>query len=459
MALPLPALLRHTSLRKRLWQGGVALAIFVLTIAIINSVQAREKSVTSDMLGHDFLPFYTAGTFINHGMSDRLYDLNAVREIEHKIATENNLEIGKGFGPFWNPPFYAWVFAPLARLPYREALFIWTICNVAALLAAMLVIQRMLGLEADWRSRALVPLLILVSMPFIQAISHGQNTFGSLLLVSLIATAWRMRRPVIAGALCGLLSYKPQLAMVLAAVMTLDLGWRAMAGTAFVGAGLLAASAFTLPGTLHDYMVKLPENLRYMQIDHEYLWERHVTLKGFWRLLLQGRTAGETSRLVMTLTITCSLAVVAGLLKAVWTLKQHREGQSDPWSGESSQRQRDRLIAATICATPLLMPFYFDYDLLLLAVPVTLLASEFMGMPIGAQLQRSDTWLIRTWTLTYLWLLINPGVANSSHINGTVIGLSVMVVFLISRASRNDALPASMPENFRMPLVRPRLAA
>ena len=30
---------------------------------------------------------------------------------------------------------------------------------------------------------------------------------------------------------------------------------------------------------------------------------------------------------------------------------------------------RDRLIAATIVATPLLMPFYFDYDLLLLSVP------------------------------------------------------------------------------------------
>ncbi len=36
------------------------------------------------------------------------------------------------------------------------------------------------------------------------------------------------------------------------------------------------------------------------------------------------------------------------------------------------------LIAATVASTPLLMPFYFDYDQLLLAIPAVLFAAEWI---------------------------------------------------------------------------------
>ena len=40
---------------------------------------------------------------------------------------------------------------------------------------------------------------------------------------------------------------------------------------------------------------------------------------------------------------------------------------------------RDRGIAAAIVCTPLLTPFYFDYDLLLLSVPAVLFAAEVLA--------------------------------------------------------------------------------
>src|SRR5438046_4788625 len=125
----LPALFRPTPPRKRLWQLGGAVALLLIAIAALNPLLPREKSVTSKLLGHDFLAFYTAGTFALEHRFDDLYNLNAVRDFERETASANHLEVGEGFGPWWNPPFYAWAFAPLAKLAYPSALATWTVVN------------------------------------------------------------------------------------------------------------------------------------------------------------------------------------------------------------------------------------------------------------------------------------------------------------------------------------------
>jgi hypothetical protein len=432
------AILKPTPVRKRLWQFGIAMALLIVTLGAVNLFLPRHKSVAPEMLGHDFLPFYTAGLLVRSGCTDVLYDLGTIKAAEHEIAEKNGLEIGKSFGPFWNPPWYAWTFAPLAALPYREALLCWTLMNVAALLAAIVLMLRMLPPEQDWRTTLLVPLLLFVSMPFVQAISHGQNTFSSLILVAMIVTAWRQRKATLGGICCGLLLYKPQLAVVLAAMMALDLGPRVLLGLGIVAATFTLVTAWTMPGALGDYLLKLPANLHVMQVENSYLWERHVTFRAFWRLLLQGRGPGEVSPPVTILTAACAFAGAAGLLIA-----RFRSGASDnPWTGESASRRRDRLIAATIAATPLLMPFYFDYDLLLLAVPAVLLAAELSGRSVGSELSRRDRWLLGTWCTMALWMTVNPGLGNLTRVNGTVILLSIVTSLLTRRAAERDRLEA-----------------
>src|SRR6476646_9354727 len=126
------SLLKPAPLRKRLWQAGIAMALVIFTIAGSNLVLSQQRRVSSEMLGHDFLPFYTAGMLVRNDCADLLYDLGTIKAVEREIAHKNGLEIGKSFGPFWNPPWYAWTFAELSRLPYREALLCWTLVNVAA---------------------------------------------------------------------------------------------------------------------------------------------------------------------------------------------------------------------------------------------------------------------------------------------------------------------------------------
>ena len=238
------ALLKPVRLRRRLWQGAIALAIFIGTLGIGNYCVPAEKALDRTVLGQDFLAFYTAGTFAREGRFDDLYNLDAVRNFEHKVADENRLELGKSFGPYWNPPFYAWVFEPLSRLSFYHAVLVWTGVSLLSLLGAIILLCRMLPTDwaiapysqgwvetgRDWKNWLLVPLLVLVSMPLIQSLSHGQNTCMSLFIVCLVVTAWRARQPELAGMACGLLFYKPQLAAVLAGILVVNLGFRALAG-------------------------------------------------------------------------------------------------------------------------------------------------------------------------------------------------------------------------------------
>ena len=412
--------------RKRLWVAGLALAGFVLALVVGNLTTGGGRNVGRSDLGHDFLAFYTAATFVRDGRSRHLYDLDAVRAAERSTAAANGIDLGTDFGPWWNPPFYALALEPLAAVPYRAALDAWWAIGLVAVVGAMALLMRVVvQAEASdehpgLQSAALVPLLLVTSMPFVQAVSHGQNTLTSLLLLTAVAVLWRAGRSTAAGLVAGLLFYKPQLAAVLAVVMAIDLGWAAVGGLAVTGAGLLLVTLVALPGTLGDWLHQLPVNVRTMQLDHAYMWDRHVTLKAFWRLLLQGTAAGEAKPLTALVTTATVTAVAVGML----------------WAAMSARRdpaRRDRLIAATVVATPLLMPFYFDYDLLLLAVPLTLYAID----------PARDRRLTIAWVVLFLVLFVNAPVASRLHVVPATVAVALVAGMSIRRAVRTDAMPAA----------------
>jgi hypothetical protein len=167
-----------------------------------------------------------------------------------------------------------------------------------------------------------------------------------------------------------------------------------------------------------------------MQVEHVYIWERHVTLKAFWRLVIQGSAPGEAGIAVTLLTGVCAAALGVALLVAAFRCRRadmHRK--SEP------TLRRDRLIAATIAAMPLLMPFYFDYDLLLLAVPAVLVAAGGSAFIAG----RARAALIAAWSVLYVWLIVNPDVAELTRVNGAVPLLGVIAGVLVTRALRRDA--------------------
>ena len=441
-------------LRRWFWRAGLALALFITTAVAGNFFLSAERAVSLRAAGYDFLAFYTGGTFVRTGQADKLYDLDAVRAFQQGVARQHELELRpQAVGPFWNPPPYAWVFAPLSALEYRTAFYVWTTINLACLTAAMVILCHIVARaprpcirggqplfhsaagvascmgepplpRADWRTWALVPLLTLTSTPLIMSIGHGQNTCISLLILASAVALWRSGRFFAAGAVAGLLFYKPQLAVVVAAVMVVCCGWRALAGLAMTGAALLLVTIATLPGALSAFVAKMPGNLAFMQVQRPYPWDRHVTLKSFCRLLVQGYAPGEMSTPAMTLYVATALLLAAGVVACVVKLRQR---------GSDDELSRDRIISVTILSMPLLMPFYFDYDLLLLAVPAVLAARERV----------IDRRLIVAWVALYAWLMVNPHVAALTRVNGTVMLLAALAMMTMARAMRSAAAAAA----------------
>ena len=58
----------------------------LLTIVVGNRFIPQDKAVTRQMLGHDFLAFYTAGSFVREGRYHDLYKLDAVKDFEQSTA-------------------------------------------------------------------------------------------------------------------------------------------------------------------------------------------------------------------------------------------------------------------------------------------------------------------------------------------------------------------------------------
>jgi hypothetical protein len=420
-------------MRKLFWKAGGLLAAFVLTLAIANFFLPPDKAFDRHMFGHDFLPFYTAGELIRTGQAGHLYDPVLTRTLEHQTCQAAGLVIHNEYGAFLNPPFAALPAAWLARWPYPKALLIWTAFLVACLFTAILLMARMLPPQSTWRTWMLIPLLMLPALPVWQAALHAQNTFFSLLVLTTTVTLWRKQYPLAAGLVGGLLLFKPQLGVILAVVLVATQGRRAFAGLAITAAALLLITVTALPGSLGAYLHDLPINLRAIQELPNYTWQRHVTFLAWWRILLQGHTGALPQEPARWLSFICTAAVGAAFLLIL--LRTRKDAQ-----------RRDRLIAAAIATSPLLMPYYMDYDLTLLAVAAVLCACDALH-------HRIDRTVCFAWIAFYLIVEVNPPIAGSTRIIPAVPALIILSTVLLRKARQPMTAvdsPASRIDSFAM---------
>ncbi len=283
-------------------------------------------------------------------------------------------------------------------------------------------------LPGGWKNKALIPLLMTTTLPFFQAFSHGQNTFFSLFLLTVVVTLWRARESFLAGVVCGLLFYKPQLGAIVALVLCVSQGRRAILGVTLVGTALVIVNVLTLPGTLREFAYHMPLNLHWMLEENHYMWGRHITFKGFWRLLFQGHAEGPTAPIVLVLWGICEAVFAGALLAAIaYTLKQPR-----------SAARTDRLIAATIVSMPLLMPFYFDYDLLLISVGAVLYAADRIrtGSVRFDELPWEDRWMPRLAIFLFVMLEFGALIGGHTRVQPIVPLVALAAALLIRRATR-----------------------
>jgi hypothetical protein len=411
-------------------------AFFVVTVYATYALMPARPGQPSHVPGLDFVSFYTAGNAVREGRAQDLYDFDATRRFQSSLQRRDGLPIGKLYSPWWNPPVYALMFVPLSTMSFFHALGAWLAVNIVCTGIAVWMLCRMLPTQSDTRSWALVPVLVALSMPFMATLTHGQNAGTSLLLVTVTVHFWRQGRSLPAGLVCGLLFFKPQLAVVLAGVMVVDLGIGAGIGIAVTGAALLTTNLLFLPGTLSAFLHQVPANLHYVQDQSTYPWARHVTPKALFRVLIQGHGVGQTSPIVSALSHLATAMFTALLARAAFKFRGQRF-------------RRDYLITATIVATPVIMPFYFDYDLLLLAVPAVLIAREGLTFrnlgedSLEAQPRKTLTKPTVLFSLLYIALLLNPDLTEALRINFASILLMTLSATVISRTNLGETTAES----------------
>jgi len=172
---------------------------YVFIIAAFLSTFENRIDHQGNAIGTDFIAFWSAGYLANQDTPEKSYEPEQIYKAS-KIAVPAN----KNQYVWSYPPPFFFVTQQLAKLPYLAALSIW---SLTGLFGYLFVIHKLHPIPDNlWLSAGFFPVFI----NFLQ----GQNGFLSTILLA--GAFYNLTsRPVIAGILIGLLSYKPQLGLII----------------------------------------------------------------------------------------------------------------------------------------------------------------------------------------------------------------------------------------------------
>jgi hypothetical protein len=331
----------HFLNRKRGYAAVIGSVIWLIWILWILYTPNNVDPATQ-IVGRDYIQFYMAGTTLRLGESAQLYDFGHQLQLEQTLGGFTS----DSFVKFLYPPFMAWLFVPLSLIPYIWSLTIWSLLGLLGLWLSL----RWLGFD-----RPKKPFVwALTWFPIFATISFGQNGLLSLTILSFTYFLWQRERTFASGLVCSLLLFKPQFALGVGLLWLLRWrhDWKALLGF-ILGGGMLAALSFGfLPEASRSYF-SLSYNFIPSFINQESfpIWHSQTT-RGFWLLLLPGKTA---------LAEVLALLLAAGGIAALVIFRgRHRF-------------QKPLLFSAAICTTLWITPHAMIYDWALLLIPAVLL--------------------------------------------------------------------------------------
>jgi len=363
---------------------------------ILSSGVMNRSDRTGEPVGADFSLFWAASYLALNGEPLEVYDFSRLRAVEQQL-----------FGPAvalpWPyPPTFLLMVLPLSRLPYLTSLTIW----LGATLTVFLIILCRIGPH---------PLTFWLALAFPGTFINficGQNGFlsaallgGGLLLLG--------RFPLAAGLVLGLLCYKPHLALLVPVALLAGRHWQALLGAVTSVLALSVASGVVLGWKVWGaFVTNLPLALGWLG-DHSGPWQKMPSVFAATRLM------GGWGGLAWTLQALVMLAVAAAV---VWV-----------WLRGASPATRNSVLVLGLLLFP---PHIFNYDLALLALPLTWLG--WAGYQKG-WLPGEPILLILGWVMP-LFFLPSPELAIRLPIGPLVLGslflLSLRMAITSTKAVR-----------------------
>jgi hypothetical protein len=341
------------------------------------------------LYGRDFPNFWAGGIVALSGKVAILTDLDAYNDWLHQMFGG---DVGRRYHYIFSYlPNVLPLLAPLGLMGYAAALYAYTAVSLA--LAAVL---------GWWLSGRVwfAGLLMALSPGLLATVFNGHpGMFLAALLVPGLLLS--RRRPVLAGLLLGLATVKPQLGLLIALILVIDLNWRAILA-AVASAAALAALSLALYGSepwIAYFAVIAPKQVAVLQLiyDRNLIYFIPTPFAIFTWLRLPFAWA-------QGLQMVCGLLAAAAAVY-VWL------------------KSRDEALRtlAVILATALLLPYFNNYDLTMLALAQVVFLYR---SPLAMQMTKSVHVVL--WTAAALSpLLAVIGVPVGAL--GLVLGLVVVV--------------------------------
>jgi hypothetical protein len=213
--------------RERLALYGTALLLtYVLFLGSAAWLRLWLVDPAGFPVAGDFVSFWSAGRMAFEGRTADAYDWDLQKAVQL-------LAIGRPFDNYFawhNPPTYFLYVAPFALPPYLVGWFLWVVVTFAFFAAMLRLVV----------PSFLVPALLAAPATVWCAVT-GQNGF---LTAGLMAGCLVLldRRPLLAGALLGLLTFKPQFGLLFPVALLAGRRWVAFAAAAATTLLLIALS-------------------------------------------------------------------------------------------------------------------------------------------------------------------------------------------------------------------------
>lgn len=315
---------------------GYSLMVLAISLAgLIGLVAMSDRMVDPNgkPIGTDFSNVYAAGVLTQSGHAPDAYD----PALQH--AAEKAVFEGRDV-PFYGwhyPPFFLMVAALLALMPYGLALLCWLAVSLPAFMAAV---------------HAIVPrretLLATAAFPAVFVnIGHGQNGFFTAALLGGFLTLLNPR-PILAGVLLGLLSYKPQFGILIPLALLATGRWTTILSATATVIVLIATSTLLFGMDVWHAFAESATFTRTVVLETGGTgWEKIQSLFSAVRMWGGSIDAAYAAQAALALSLAASI---------VWLWR--------------SQAAFELKAAALAIASLLATPYVLDYDLVVLAIAI-----------------------------------------------------------------------------------------
>ncbi|MES1200827.1 MAG: glycosyltransferase family 87 protein [Pseudomonadota bacterium] len=322
--------------QRLVWEiGAIGTALAIMAFYAKSLATMQGMVVNRQPLFGDYIAFWSAGKLALAGHANQVHDTAALFA-QHKLAIPGLTVVA----PWNSPPTWLLVCSLFALLPYPVAAVTFLVFSaIIYFIAARKILPD---------ARALIFAATLPAAVYeIGSVQVGIIIAG----MAALAILWMDKRPIAAGVLMGLLTFKPHLAVLWPVMLLLSGRWKTLAAAA--GTAIVFALAAGLVFGFQTYTNFL-HNLHYA---YSLFTDRKVSVRTFASLYGDLRGLGMPHWLALAIH---SANGAAAFVLACWVF----------WKGD-----RNTQGIALCAATLMLSPYLFFYDSALLGVAAALIWS------------------------------------------------------------------------------------